>query len=426
MLMRDISFYSGLALRVGERGVSAFGVFINSVLIARTLADQEAAAYFVVVSVCQLVISPWVAGADYVWIRYRSDGIAPQNATDRVFMPIVLGSLVSALVSIAVCVPLLAGTGAFMLLLACAVGNCVFSAITLQLASKFGQPARYLAVSVSGGVLAIGCKLAVLVLAAGEYWIIAALFCEYYLVAALAMLFRPRRTGTGSGASASLREFLALFAGPAFLVVATIVSLRLALLVTSRTMAAADYVAFGLAFQVMNAVSVVSAAVSNSVVASSIGAGGTVASVLAATRRGFIAVAALFTCFAAFLYAFGQPVLGFLLQARGGGVHKLAMAGLFYSAYVLVLGICSALASVTHSTRSYSWSLIGMTTLSTAVLALAPVDRLGARIALWGLTSLVASLLVSRWLIGRARPGGAGRSWGGPSVPRPARKRPSQ
>ena len=359
---------------------------------------------------CQLVISPWVAGADYVWIRYRSDGIAPQNATDRVFMPIVLGSLVSALVSIAVCVPLLAGTGAFMLLLACAVGNCVFSAITLQLASKFGQPARYLAVSVSGGVLAIGCKLAVLVLAAGEYWIIAVLFCEYYLVAALAMLFRPRRTGTGSGASASLRDFLALFAGPAFLVVATIVSLRLALLVTSRTMAATDYVAFGLAFQVMNAVSVVSAAVANSVVASSLGAGGTVASVLAATRRGFIAVAALFTCFAAFLYAFGHPVLGFLLQARGGGVHKLAMAGLFYSAYVLVLGICSALASVTHSTRSYSWSLIGMTTLSTAVLALAPVDRLGARIALWGLTSLVLSLLVSRRLIGRARPGAAVRS----------------
>lgn len=406
--MRDLSFYSSLALRVGERGVNALGVFINSVLIARTLADQEAAAYFVVVSVCQLVISPWVAGADYVWIRYRSDGISARAATDRVFAPIVLGSLVSALVSIAVCVPLLAGEGAFALLLSCVVGNCVFSAVTLQLASKFGQPARYLFVSVTGGALAIAVKLAVLVLGAGEYWTIAALFCEYYLIAALALLLRPR--GSGTSPPAALRDFLGLFAGPAFLVVATIVSLRLALLVASRTMAAADYVAFGLAFQVMNAVSVLSAAVSNSVVASSIGAGGPGAGALAATRRGFIAAAGLLAGYAAFLYGFGRPVLEFLLQSRGGGVYELAMSGLFYSACVLVLGICSALASITNSTRSYSWVLIAMTALSATVLAVAPVDGLGTRIALWGLTSLVASLLVSRWLIGRARAG-----LGGPS-----------
>lgn len=392
-------------LRVGERGVTALGVFVNSVLIARTLENQEAAAYFLVVSVCQLVIAPWIASADFVWIRYHADGVAPAQATRRVAVPVAWGSLVSTLVTIAACAPFVSGTGSWVILLTCASGSLVFGTISLLFASKFGEPSRYIRASVIGGGIAVLLKLAALILTDHEKWTYVVLFCESYLIAALALLARPGLPRLPK--LPPLRELLVPFAAPAFLVISSVFSLRFALLVTSQTLDDADYVTFGLTFQILNAVSVLSVAVSHSVAAALLMQGNRREALANAVRRGFIAAAALFTCFGAFMLVAGRPVLEFLLQARGPAVHELVIDGLAYSAYLLVQGVGSALASVIDAIREYAWALLVITVLTVAVLAFAPSDDLGTRVIWWSVVSLIAGVGVSVWLLRRAasRPG---------------------
>lgn len=393
-------FYRQLMLRVGERGVTALGVFVNSVLIARTLENQEAAAYFLVVSVCQLVIAPWIASADFVWIRYHADGVAPAQATRRVAVPVAWGSLVSTLVTIAACAPFVSGTGSWVILLTCASGSLVFGTIALLFASKFGEPSRYIRASVIGGGIAVLLKLAALILTDHEKWTYVVLFCESYLIAALALLARPKLPSLPK--LPPLRELLVPFAAPAFLVISSVFSLRFALLVTSQTLDEADYVTFGLAFQILNAVSVLSVAVSHSVAAALLTQGNRREALANAVRRGFIAAAALFACFGAFMLVAGRPVLEFLLQARGPAVHELVIDGLAYSAYLLVQGVGSALASVIDAIRAYAWALLVITVLTVAVLAFAPSDDLGTRVIWWSVVSLIAGVGVSAWLLRRA------------------------
>ncbi|HMN79445.1 MAG TPA: hypothetical protein PKA20_05890 [Burkholderiaceae bacterium] len=398
-------FYRQLMLRVGERGVTALGVFVNSVLIARTLENQEAAAYFLVVSVCQLVIAPWIASADFVWIRYHADGIAPAQATRRVAVPVAWGSLLSTLVTIAACAPFVSGTGSWVILLTCASGSLIFGTISLLFASKFGEPSRYIGASVIGGGVAVLLKLGALILTDHEKWTYVVLFCESYLIAALALLVRPKLPRLPK--LPPLRELLMPFAAPAFLVISSVFSLRFALLVTSQVLDDAEYVTFGLAFQILNAVSVLSVAVSHSVAAASLNPGNRREVLASAVRRGFIAAGALFVCFSVFMLAVGRPVLEFLLQARGPAVHELVIDGLAYSAYVLVQGVGSALASMIDAIRAYAWALLVITVLTVAVLAFFPSDDLGTRVIGWSVVSLLAGLGVSVWLLRRAasRPG---------------------
>ncbi len=398
-------FYRQLLLRVGERGVTALGVFVNSVLIARTLENQEAAAYFLVVSVCQLVIAPWIASADFVWIRYHADGVAPAQATRRVAVPVAWGSLVSTLVTIAACAPFVSGTGSWVILLTCASGSLVFGTISLLFASKFGEPSRYIGASVIGGGIAVLLKLAALILTDHEKWTYVVLFCESYLIAALVLLARPKLPRLPK--LPPLRELLVPFAAPAFLVISSVFSLRFALLATSQVLDEADYVTFGLAFQILNAVSVLSVAVSHSVAAALLTQGNRREALANAVRRGFIAAGALFACYAAFMLVAGRPVLEFLLQARGPAVHALVIDGLAYSAYLLVQGVGSAIASVIDAIRAYAWALLVSTVLAVAVLAFAPSDALGTRVIGWSVVSLIAGVGVSAWLLRRAasRPG---------------------
>ena len=148
--------------------------------------------------------------------------------------------------------------------------------------------------------------------------------------------------------------------------------------------------------------SVLSVAVSHSVAAALLTQGNRREALANAVRRGFIAAGALFACYAAFMLVAGRPVLEFLLQARGPAVHALVIDGLASSAYLLVQGVGSAIASVIDAIRAYAWALLVSTVLAVAVLAFAPSDALGTRVIGWSVVSLIAGVGVSAWRLRRA------------------------
>lgn len=398
--MRGIGAYAQqvarFALLLSERGGLAVSILLNSVLIARLLTPGQAAAYFVTASVLQIGMSPWVPAGEVAWLgkphKLDEREVTNDALVTSLAFTITLG-LPSVLFTVSQIDPeyysiVFVGAASYL--------SNVF--VLWLLPSKFGDVRQFRTYAIVYILISVLTKILMIALAPPMWVLNFALFAELFAGGLAAIWLCRDNFGSLRVVPSRIMHQATSLMSPAFSVMMALMASRSGLLVVSLVEAPRHVQTFGLAFQIMNAASLVSSAIA-----------GTAANGLRAnSARPLLLPAALIaSCLVFGLIAFllvGRPLISFLLGTQSEAVYDIVLAGFPFCAALLMHGLTSAVAAVYKVSRIYAVCSLCMAFV-TGLVMLAPVDGILERTFWWASTyaALAIATCVFISIIGRKR-----------------------
>lgn len=372
------------ALLLSERGGLAISIFLNSVLIARLMSPDEAAAYFLTASVLQIGMSPWVPAGEVVWL-----GKAKRLNEGEITNQVVITSWYFTLIFALACGLFLAShvSRDFSAIVVIGILSYILNIFVLcLLPSKFGNIHRFRSYAIGYTTISITAKILVLVVGAPAWMLYLALFVELSSGGLIAILIcRSSFMKLRFDRLPNPRQAVTVVA-PAFSVMMALVASRSGLLIVSLAEQARDVQTFGLAFQILNAASLVSTAVS-----------GTAANGLrtGSARPLLLPSALVAICWASGLIAFliaGRPLVSLLLGSDSNEAYGIILAGFPFCAALLVHGLTNAVAAFYNISRTYALCSFGIA-VATGTVMLASVGGIVERTFFWASTYAVLSIM---------------------------------
>lgn len=337
----------------------------------------DAAIYFFLVSVLQILIVPAAPAAEFIWVAN------PRLSISRLYGAIFKIALFSGLLSTAILASFEFQQGhANVWALLLIVGNILYSNILLMTHSKYRDLRTYAKILLSGQLIAILAKSAVF-LTHSEALAFPVITCEWFVIPALIFLFVQKPSGILlpplRRTSRHIKSVLVNMGS----VIGMAAANRIVIIVAGLVLSADVYKVFGLAMQILNSAFILAAAVTAAInyqLMKLKNTAGTGQFLLRIYAGGIL----VWGAYVVLITLFGQYICSLLFGSIGVSVYDALMSGIVYTLSIIITAINVSVAVVYRKVVKFSTGLLVVAVVSSLAFFVTDGD-VTVKIRVWSL-----------------------------------------